>query len=615
MHPLLAEALELFKGGAMSEREYEAERQRILRDEIGIGEAVSIAPAPAAPKAAITVAATDKAAEARRIQETIDQARKAGRLVSLVPKAEKRPERVATSVTETTADGEIVRRILSDDEINRAVAAQVAKAAVENRSSASAPMPLDIPRGFEVVGGVLRPIPAKVTGPDPIVEAVRKRWMAGEFGPKDSAAAKSAAQAEIKRLKADKPITTARVPCRICKGNPDKIIGKLCACEGKGFLTVDTTNAIARADRGAGAVDPLPENPEAVTYTAYLTSGGSTTIHADNGTKAIRGACESLRAAANGFERVTLDGGVMLVLHHYETQCPACHGAMHVEGKTCVQCVKGRVAKVGGRFYFGDTCGACKGLKFTLSDDGSEAKGCAACNETGRHQTPAADRAHEAGLRAMQGWDPSRECGRKKCKGAECRACRDAKMGGYQRPGYVKCGECKGTGKIAGEAHERCRGKGYFTTTEFYWIDSDANIEEIHARWERGEFGEPDTQAAIDKANAEIAARGGFSVTNEIRRVDLLREDRIPKRDRNITIKIGNDDVEVGAGKVPSRKSGAVMHLTGTARKKYDNARDVYGSQEIVKGRDGKRQWSNKANQGVSFGVSVHNDRSTFSDG
>ena len=37
MHPLLEDALALFKGGAMTQAEYDAEVARIKRDEIGIG--------------------------------------------------------------------------------------------------------------------------------------------------------------------------------------------------------------------------------------------------------------------------------------------------------------------------------------------------------------------------------------------------------------------------------------------------------------------------------------------------------------------------------------------------------------------------------------------------
>lgn len=583
MHPLLEDALALFKGGAMTQAEYDVEVARIKRDEIGIGEACSVAPAPAAPKAAITVVAVDKAAEQRRIQEVLDQARKAGRLTSHVPKPEIRPARFATSVPVMGPDGEIDHwRCLSDEEVAAKVAESVQQAAKQN---ASRPMPSaasfsDIPRGFELHKGVMRPIP-KATAEDPVVKAVRERFKAGEFGDPKSPDAQAKARSEIARIKGDVPLTQARMVCPICKGKPDKITGKLCVCGGKGSIGIDTEGARERADRGAGCVDPLPENPESVTYTAYLTSGGCTTIHADNGTKAVKGARESLLQAANGFDRVVLDGGVMLVLHDYDTQCPACHGTRRHEGRTCVQCDHGRVHKIGGRFWFGDACGVCRGQKFTLSADGSEAKGCAACNETGRNQTPAAERAHEAGLHATMGFDANRTCGRKKCKGPECRACKDAQQGGYQRPGYVRCGECKGTGRIAGEDHDRCRGKGYFTTTEFYWIGDESS----------------------------------FSVTPEIRRVDLLAESLAPKRDRNVAIKIGDDTVMVGAGAVPSRKSGSILHVTGTARKKYDNARDVYGGQEIVKGRDGKRQWSNRPNQGVGFLTSVHNDRSTFSDG
>jgi hypothetical protein len=115
-----------------------------------------------------------------------------------------------------------------------------------------------------------------------------------------------------------------------------------------------------------------------------------------------------------------------------------------------------------------------------------------------------------------------------------------------------------------------------------------------------------------------LCADSSFAVTNEIRRIDLLTEDRIPKRDRNITIKVGTDTIEVGAGKKPSRSSGAVCSVTGTKRNPLDTAQAVYGSQTIntkVVGGKVTRSWSHRATQGAGFRQRVRNYVATFSDG
>lgn len=642
VHPLLEALLKRFKSGDITQEEHEAERLRILQDEIGVGVALVVAPAPTAPKASFTVSAKDRAAEDKRIQDSVLAARRDGRVYNAIPKVEVRPARTAISVM-TTENGELVRKILSPEAVKAAVAVASGVAAAANRPSASLDGPtVAILPGFMVSGGVIKPRDSGKSEPDQIVEAVRLRWKSGEFGPPGKPCGRApnvlgkqggclgescsqcspaikASRAEIIRLRADKPITVCRIVCSICNGRYDSKrdrgtalegIGKQCLCEGRGFLTVDTSNAQKRADRGAFCADPLPVDAESVTYTAWLKSGGCTTVHADSGQKAVRGACSSLRQAGNGYERVVLDSGLMLVLSLAQTHCAACYGTALANGKTCVQCAvrgvaTGKITKIGMRFYFGDECSACRGQKYTIKKDnngGQEAKPCNVCNETGRNPTPAAERAHEAGLAAMTPYDTARQCGREKCKGMHplqiqgveqhrlaaasfkdggCYACRDAAMGGYQRAGYIRCSECQGTGKLKGEDHDRCRGKGYFNTTEYYWI-SDTN---------------------------------SFKITNQIRRAEVLAEDQIPKMDRNLMIYIGEDEIEVGAGAVPSRRSGSVLHKTGTARQKYDTAEAVYGNQEIVKGKGGKTGWSNRPSQGAGFLTSVHNDKSTFSDG
>jgi hypothetical protein len=194
------------------------------------------------------------------------------------------------------------------------------------------------------------------------------------------------------------------------------------------------------------------------------------------------------------------------------------HGSQSTGQKTCTQCAGDKVTrKVGARFYFRDH-----------PDLGS-----------------AEEQAERAGLLSMTGFDPERTCGKKKCKGAECYACRDAKKGGYQRQGYMRCAPCHGKGTLPdGDKCDKCRGKGYKTTTEFYWT-------------------EPVTS---DKAPLP------FSVTNEIRRADLLSEAQPVKRDRNIAVKVGEDTVMVGPGAIPSRKRGAICAVTGTKRNPYDSA-------------------------------------------
>lgn len=527
------------------ESEYEANRKRILEDDLGLA---SETPVGAAPKLTSSGSVTVVSAAEVRKQEAIriETLRRGARVSSFLPRAAPKPVSVPIGVTETV-NGEQIRRILTREERLAAQAAQDAqlRAAEQAAITPTSTGPnLSIPQGFEISKGIIRPANKPVAN-DPLRDVLRARVRAGEITLEQG-------RALWLQHQADKPLG-AQITCPICKGESvnNKITGKLCRCGGKGAFAVDIKSAEERLARGAYTADPLPVPEDAISYTAYLTDGRRTTVHSDNGTKAIRGACQSLRESGTGFSKVVLDVGVMLVLHHYSCLCPACHGNKITEGRTCTQCIEGRVTKVGGRFFFpGDKMVA----------------GAAAT---------------EAGHAAMSSFDATRQCGKKKCKGSECRACVDARQGGFQKPGFVRCGECKGSGKLDGVDHQKCRGKGFFTTTEFYWIDQQSS----------------------------------FSVTDEIRRVDLLVEDQGPKRDRNIAIKLGQDTVLIGAGKVPSRKSGSIMHLTGTAREKYQTAEKVYGRQEIVKGRNGRPGWSHRPNQGVGFLTSVHNDRSTFSDG
>lgn len=573
----LAELLGLRKADAISALEYEQEHARILAEELGIGVSAAIAPAPklasasAATVVPIVSTAAARAAEEKRIRDTIEAARGLGRYRSALPSVATRPEPVSYAKT-VVVNGEVVRQIMSDDDVAKAVSEQAAKAAAAQRSNA-APIignVTEIPHGWEIHKGVLRPIPKGEPTVDPIVTAVRDRFKAGEFGDPKSPDAQAKARAEIARLKAEKPAGSMKA-CPICKGNPDKILGKLCACNGKGML------GVAVPERHEAAVDYVPEDAQSMSYVAYLAAGGQTTIHADNGTKAIRGACQSLRSAATGFERVKLDSGVMLILPDYDTQCPACHGSMRAEGKTCQQCRGGFVSKVGARFYFGPECHVCKGRKFTISrskDGGQEAHPCKVCNETGVDPVSPEDRAHDAGLAAMTEPDPTARCGREKCKGDACFRCRDMQLGGYQRPGYVKCGPCRGKGKIDGDDCPRCRGKGYFTTTEVYRISPDPlPCPKCYPNGWNAEHSsrKPNPSCMSCKGEGHLLP---FRVSDEITRKELLAEDRAPKRDRNIAVKLGSDTVYVGAGAVPSRKAGAVLHRTGTAKNRFDQGRD-----------------------------------------
>jgi len=602
MHPALAAALAKHRaGGFASDQEYEAEKQRILRDEIGVGSSTPVA-TRVAPKASMLVVdpAAVRAAEAARISAAQEKARKSGRSRSFVPGPAMVPVRMALSVEETAEDGQKTRRLLTPAEIKTAQAAEAARmtaAVPRSNAGATATLP-EIPRGFEVVGGVMRAIAKTAPAPDPIVEAIRARWKAGEFGAGKEAA--ETARNMIAKVKAEKPITEARVPCSICKGSPDRIVGKLCLCEGKGYLVVDTSSALEFASRCATCADPLPEAADQVSYTAHLTDGRQTTMHSDSGRKAVQAACASLRMSARGFERITLDQGVLLWFQTVETLCPACHGHKHTVSsgvkKTCVQCAAangdptGRITRYGVRFYFGSACNSCRGTAVNSKGDAP----CAACDGSGANPDSPEDQAHAAGLRAMTGFDPSRACGRKKCKGAECRACHDAQEGGYQTPGYVRCSECNGTGKFQGEDHERCHGKGYFTVTEFYWVPELTAEQEILAA-----KADDDARSMSEKLGrfVESKAQRGFRITNEIRRVDLIAEDRIPKRDRNVTINVGSDAVLVGAGKVPSRKSGAFMHLSGTARP------------------SGRFDRANSKPDGIRWAKEPHTTRVTFSGG
>lgn len=602
LHPLLQALLD--RKGQMSEREYEVERQRILEEEIGIGSSAPIAPAPKIVAVAPIVSAADlKRQEEARISALVAQNK--GKVSSFVPTGAPKQKYIPRSAS-VVENGVVVHRILSDAEYKAIVEAERKAAVAALPKPASDPAIMSggntsIPHGFEVSGGIIRPIAAAPKAPDPKVEDIRKRWKAGEFGQGPSALA--TAQKLIKEAQAERPVG-GRIDCSVCHGKManDKIIGKLCRCGGKGFLAVDVDAACKIAAMGCGAIDPLPESPDSISYTAFLTDGRHATMHADSGKKAIQSACASLRASATGFERITLDSGCMLVLRSYMSHCPGCHGTMLNGDRTCTQCENGRIVKHGGRFFFSDK----------LVKEGESER-----------MVKAAELAESCGQDAMMGFDSDRTCGKEKCKGHHgqiqnllarfhageidevdliprilsvrigkdgCYACRDAMLGGYQFAGFIRCsGPCKGTGKVAGEKCEKCSGKGYFRTTEFAWLCSDSS----------------------------------FAVTNEIRRVDLLAEDRIPKRDRNLTIKVGEDTIEVGVGKKPSRRSGAICSVTGTKRNPYDTAESVYGRQEIVKTgytvQNGQRVyrtgWSHRASKGVIFSQRSRDDKSTFSGG
>lgn len=602
LHPLLQALLD--RRSEMSEREYEAERQRILEEEIGIAGAAPIKTITkiVAPTIPVISAAELKRQEEERIKALVTRNKE--KLTSYIA-ADGPKEKYIPRSASVVENGVIVHRILSDAEHKaiveaerKAALAALPKPAIDPTVAAANGSSAVIPHGFEVKGGIIRPIAAAPKAPDPKVEEIRRRWKAGEFGTFGSPEAKAEAQRLIVAQQKERPIS-GRIDCSVCKGAManDKIIGKQCRCGGRGWLAVDVDAAADRAAMGCGAADPLPESPDALSYTAYLTDGRKATMHAESGKKAIQSACASLRASATGFERITLDSGCMLVLRSYMTNCPGCHGTMLNGDRTCTQCENGRIVRHGGRFFFSDR----------LVKEGESER-----------MVPAAELAESCGHDSMMGFDPDRTCGKEKCKGHHgqvqnllarfhageidevdlipqilsvrigkdgCYACRDAMLGGYQFAGFIRCsGPCKGTGKVAGEKCEKCSGKGYFRTTEFAWLCADSS----------------------------------FAVTNEIRRIDLLTEDRIPKRDRNITIKVGEDRVEVGAGKKPSRSSGAVCSVTGTKRNPYDTAQAVYGSQTIntkVVGGKVTRSWSHRATQGAGFRQRVRNYVATFSDG
>ncbi len=600
LHPLLQALLD--RKSEMSEREYEAERLRILEEEIGIAGATPIKTITkiVAPTIPIVSAAELKRQEEERLRELLAQNK--GKLSSYVPSDKPREKYVPRSAS-VVENGVVVHRILTDAEHKaiveaerKAAQASAPKPAIDPVIAAANGSSAAIPYGFEVRGGIIQPVQGAPKAPDPKVEEIRKRWKAGEFGAFGSPDALATAQKLIKEAQAERPIG-GRIDCSVCHGKAaqDKITGKLCRCGGKGFMAVDVEAACKLAAMGCGAADPLPESPDSITYTAYM-SGGHTTIHAESGQKGIRAACDSLRSSAQGFDRIVFDSGSILLLRVYETLCAACHGTTVIEGRTCTQCEGGRIVKHGGRFFFSDR----------LVKDGESER-----------MIPAAELADEAGCSAMTGFDSDRTCGKSKCKGHHgqvqnllarfhageieeqdlipqilsvrigkdgCYACRDAMLGGYQFSGFIKCAECKGTGKLAGEKHEKCKGKGYFRTTEFAWLHDGSS----------------------------------FAVTREIRRVDVLAEDRAPKRDRNVKIKIGSDTVEVGPGKKPSRSSGAVCSVTGTKRNPYDTAQSVYGSQDIVTRKVGGKRvtaWSHRASKGVIFSPKARDYKATFSGG
>lgn len=663
MHPSLAKALADYRDGRLNEAQYEKLRGEILRDEIGLGAGTTFA-APALPVAENGVTVVSKAAVQKqndqRIRDAIEAGRKSGKVRSYLQTVEVAPEHVRKSV-QVIEGGEVFRRILTEEEIRAAkVAASQAAAALTvrpDREPDENGTHLEIIPGQEVINGVITPVAkaiAKVVNPE--VEAIRSRWKAGEFGPltrtdgkkcsvclgsrkqqgkpcvecvgKGTAPPDSLVTARkmIDAVEANKATTVCKVPCKTCQmasvlpqitalaqeeeackdaqgklsvelrkqfadrkaailanspAKPDKIVGRLCPCGGTGWVIVDVASVIIRTDRGAQCADPMQEPEGGMSYTAHLTTGLKSTIHSDSGPKAVKSACANLRGGA-GFQRVTLDQGCILVLHDYDTLCASCYGRKIVNGRTCTYCVEGRVTKRGARFFFDDT------------EDGK-----------------AEDLAHTAGLQAMSGYDPDATCGRKKCKaqgGAVCYACEDAKKGGYQRAGFIRCAECHGKGTLHGAPHDRCRGKGYFNTTEFYWIAGEP-VECMACKTTPGKRG----SLPCPKCEGSCQVNA-FTVTDEIRRTDLLEEDRLPLRDRPLTITIGGDKVLVGAGKVPSRKSGSIMSVTGTARNAFDTAQKLYGSQKLVGVGKGAK-WSHSPTQGIAPGQKVSDYRATFSGG
>lgn len=511
MHPMLAALLGAYRDGLMTQIEYEQERQRILTEELGIGgEDKAFAPHAPVPTGDITIAspAAIRAQEAARVASLQQKARESGLVRDFVPKAVQIP-RVARSVM--GPDGEV--RLRDPAEVaaeEKALRLAFEKATAAHPAGKVAP-PL-VASGHTIKRGILTPVTKTVPlHQDPRVLEIRRRHTAGEL---TEAEARSAIAA-LKPMVA----TGSRTNCPICQGGYASAprgsalegIGRQCLCGGKGFLSVDVQAAENRALRGANAADPLPENPEAIRYIAWDQDGRAVTISADTGQKALAGAVDNLSASGRTFIRAEFPDGAVLTLPEVRQPCSGCRATGVQDGRSCAVCHGERqTIRYNVRIYFGDDPEGNSGLQ----------------------------QAHEAGLLSLTGPDPSRQCGRERCKGPECRHCENARQGGYQRPAFLRCGGCHGRKRTDdGETCGKCRGKGFVMTTEILWC------------------------------------QGTFTVSKELRRGEILSAQITRKRDRNISVQIGPDTVEVGPGAIPSRKSGAFEAKRGTARNRFDTAR------------------------------------------
>ena len=453
------------------------------------------------------------------------------------------------------------------------------------------------------LGGIIKPAEKPVTrlADDPRVKAIRARVLAGEI-----------TMAEGRAMVNDLP--PPEKADRDAQGRPIKAEGF--ALQGR--LSDGAPRYVAGASNGFADCSAKPEHE--VPFMLFDEAGKPSNLSAPHGDRAIGLSKELLLHGVSPHDSKTdvitsehnwidiypampayvqFTTGVLAWFPTYMALCPACFGKGRDRdtGRTCNACEgEGRVSKAGFRAYFGPECEYCRGSGHKKNGDD-----CDRCHGSGTDPLSPKQRAENAKLAAMTGFDAHAECGHEKCKGQSpeviaigerfaageldeseaiqmtravviptaknekgkekpvyCHACKAAAIGGYARDMWIKCPTCKGTGKDHGQDCLKCHGRRGFWGKEYFWSNNGA-------------------------------------VVDTIRRCDLLAEQATPKRERNIAYQVGDSTLYKGPGKP---KVGPAMHLQGTARNDFSRA----ASNPMAQG-------------GWGFGVTSHPSRNTESGG
>jgi hypothetical protein len=331
---------EQYNAGHLTEQEYDSARRYQFNEwnpEFSVRKAETLAPVTQ------TVVIQSHADKRRAEEQRVRDAMKGHVIRSYIPSEKKPDVQVSLSIEVVDSKGNAIKRLKSADEI-AAEQKELARKAPPTPVIPSIQSPEQLPFGAKVIGNIIRLAPsngkpppkldpradggADIIAPPSIKEqedAIRARWKSGQI-------TLEAARAEIAAIKAAAMKAQATMMlCPTCQnGGPDAkglnaqgiFDGKsptdkrYChTCNKKGFIGVDTNSPFERCALGASAVDTRPEAANAVTYTAYLLTGNTTTLHSDSGDKAIKSAVAALMSSGSSFNKVVLDTGVCLVLH------------------------------------------------------------------------------------------------------------------------------------------------------------------------------------------------------------------------------------------------------------------------------------------------------------